>query len=555
MSMGASKVVGVDISEDVIDKARMKKGEGEYFATGDAQEIKDLLIEKHGEVDLMLGSQFEIGAFDLCTAVFLFNYMSINSMRTTMRQVFSLLKPGGEFVFSVPHPNMVQHHSTKFAFDGSGDGYFSMRDRVLNGRIHTADGTTLNVHMVFKTLEDYISAITSLGFVLVEMKEARVDGMDQLLSSASDVPLHLIFRVKKPSSVSENASLSSTIGVDAMPKSLIWSKMAKCNFESFIRLDLPEAVNKELCEAALKCYENNVPIDSVTIGRDVRTKDLSALRSFCAKASNKMRQSTGALLIKGLDMEILGGDEDYEKMEKCGKIAYYIFCEHMGTVDGAARGKLFDVKSAKLDAMCQTGGDNVLFSVSDIEAGWHTDGASKDRVYDIVALFCINQAHSGGKFKISNACNAYHDLLACLPDFLTYELQRPIPRDILENGAGKGSDDTTALSRAAPVLANRIRYNAYPIYSLDNDRMRFRYMRHWIETGHKKTDWKVPTLLRIAMDVLDDKLDASKTFNQRLERGDMIFANNALIAHARDSFKDHPDHRPRHLVRAWIQSH
>lgn len=33
----------------------------------------------------------------------------------------------------------------------------------------------------------------------------------------------------------------------------------------------------------------------------------------------------------------------------------------------------------------------------------------------------------------------------------------------------------------------------------------------------------------------------------------MIFANNAMLAHARDQFKNDPDAPPRHKVRAWIQ--
>lgn len=81
----------------------------------------------------------------------------------------------------------------------------------------------------------------------------------------------------------------------------------------------------------------------------------------------------------------------------------------------------------------------------------------------------------------------------------------------------------------------------------------FRYMRHWIETGHEKTFWKIPTFLRIAMDILDDHLDAACCFHQALERGDMIFANNAMLAHARDQFKNDPNAPPRHKVRAWIQ--
>ena len=87
--------------------------------------------------------------------------------------------------------------------------------------------------------------------------------------------------------------------------------------------------------------------------------------------------------------------------------------------------------SANIDAMSKKA-DNVLFSVSDSEgeliknyypafyehapetnffllitslvAGWHTDGASKDRVYDVVSLLCISPAAKGGEFRVSNAC-------------------------------------------------------------------------------------------------------------------------------------------------------
>ena len=175
-------------------------------------------------------------------------------------------------------------------------------------------------------------------------------------------------------------------------------------------------------------------------------------------------------------------------------------------------------------------------------------------MYDIVSLLCISAAAEGGKFRISNACDVFDKIQHVLPKFILYELTRPIPRDVLENGSGKGTvGAANTMSRESAPLALRIRYNSYPIYVVQGDRMRFRYMRHWIETGHEKTNWKVPTLLKIAMDILDDKLDEECCFHQALERGDMIFANNAMIAHARDQFKNAPDQPPRHKVRAWIQ--
>lgn len=191
-------------------------------------------------------------------------------------------------------------------------------------------------------------------------------------------------------------------------------------------------------------------------------------------------------------------------------------------------------------------------------ANWHTDGASRDRVYDAVGLLCIHQSRTGGKSKISNACDAYDAMLGT-PKFIMHELLRPICRDILENATSdkaKGSlrmSMRSQLGREESLMSLRISYNSYPIYEVKHDRLRFRYMRHWIETAHRKMSWQVPTLLRIAMDMLDDELDKRCCFHDALERGDILICNNGCIAHGRDAFTDAFGDQPRHLVRCWIQ--
>ena len=195
-----------------------EKGQNEFFLVGDAARLKQQLTDQSAECNLMvrikntivalfvlllclhalnqlmihtllsfpdpprlcpskLGSNFEIGLFDLSVAVFLFNYMTISGMNQTFEDVFSLLKPGeipslgpdtrnkttlthesslicifcncyiphscnslgGHFVFSVPHPFMASHNSATFGFQGNKtDGsYFSMRDTCIEGHIGT----------------------------------------------------------------------------------------------------------------------------------------------------------------------------------------------------------------------------------------------------------------------------------------------------------------------------------------------------------------------------------------------------------------------------------
>jgi len=207
------------------------------------------------------------------------------------------------------------------------------------------------------------------------------------------------------------------------------------------------------------------------------------------------------------------------------------------------------VKNAKLDVKQ----DNVLFSVSNTEAGWHTDGASRDRVYDVVSLLSIVQATSGGEFKISNACNAFEQLKLKLPKFMMFELLRPVVRDVLENGGGQGAVGLAKLSRSKQLLAKRIKHNRYPIFVDGGKGMRFRYMRYWIETAHQKVNWPISPLLTLAMDLLDAQLDQGCCFEEALQPGDMIYSNNMIVAHARNSFEDDDDKPPRHKVRAWIQ--
>jgi len=78
-------------------------------------------------------------------------------------------------------------------------------------------------------------------------------------------------------------------------------------------------------------------------------------------------------------------------------------------------------------------------------------------------------------------------------------------------------------------------------------------MRYWIESGFEKAQMRMSPLLRVALDLLDAELEKEQVFNNRMKPGEMVFCNNKIFAHARDSFTDHPDYPARHKVRAWIQ--
>ena len=130
-------------------------------------------------------------------------------------------------------------------------------------------------------------------------------------------------------------------------------------------LRIPDQVKQELYKAARECYKRGILVDDLDLEGDFPSKAFSSLRSVAVSIRNILLHEMGLVLLKGLDLDVFGF-EDTEKMVSCSKIAYYLICNHIGAVDGSARGRLFDVKDTDINAMDEKA-DNVLFSVSNCE--------------------------------------------------------------------------------------------------------------------------------------------------------------------------------------------
>ena len=228
------------------------------------------------------------------------------------------------------------------------------------------------LRMNFKTIEDYTKAAQEHNFEILEIQEASVTAEHMIknktfFKSVNGLPLHLIVKLRKPVSSVEGVDASSTNTVEMLPKKLNWNPTIKNNIERSLVMKLPVDVNDEVVSATLNMYVKGIDVESIDIGRDIGSGHFKALKPFAAAMRARLLHETGAVIIKGLDTDALGGLDDVEgKFTKCSKIAYYLISQHIGTVDATARGRLFDVKSAKLDAMSKKA-DNVLFSVSDSE--------------------------------------------------------------------------------------------------------------------------------------------------------------------------------------------
>lgn len=188
-----AEVVGIDLSERMIALARESEralplGIRIRYDTGDA-------------VSVDLGD----ASVDLVVAVFLFNYLGVEPMHRTMANVHRMLRPGGSFVFAVPHPAFafMREPAPPFYFNIGYAGYFSARNRVFGGRIWKNDGSALDVQLVHKTFEDYFEGLRKAGFsAMPTVSELRVTddmvAMDaDFFGPLFDLPLHLAVKVTR----------------------------------------------------------------------------------------------------------------------------------------------------------------------------------------------------------------------------------------------------------------------------------------------------------------------------------------------------------------------
>ncbi len=252
--------------------------------------------------------------------------------------------------------------------------YFALRDKLLEGHVSTVSGERLKVRMYCKTFEDYIQTARKYGFEIAQVEEARV-GADHLKENhaffdpLNGVPLHLVVKLRKPVSPLEDSSnfaaATSANSVSMLPKKIIWTNAAMRNPKNAFTLRIPDKVKQELYKGALECYKRGISVEDLDLEGDLPSSSFSALKSFAASVRNMLLHETGLVLMKGLDLDVFGA-VDPEKAEACSKLAYYLICNHIGAVDGSARGRLFDVKDNSINAM-DGKSDNILFSVSNCE--------------------------------------------------------------------------------------------------------------------------------------------------------------------------------------------
>lgn len=182
---------------------------------------------------------------------------------------------------------------------------------------------------------------------------------------------------------------------------------------------------------------------------------------------------------------------------------------------------------------------SVPVSMTNSETFFHTDSSAVDVVPDFVGLLCEQPSKQGGDSLVSNALRVHQIMERESPDLLA-ALRRAKYRDVVTPGKEKTHE-------------NLLR-NCFPIFAGDDREgaVLFRYMRYWIEVGHRKAGVPLDALELEAMDRLDALLEhPDNVVRFRLDRGDILWVNNRIMAHNRTAYQDTPDN-VRQLQRMWI---
>ena len=167
----------------------------------------------------------------------------------------------------------------------------------------------------------------------------------------------------------------------------------------------------------------------------------------------------------------------------------------------------------------------------------HSDSPQWPVVPDYVALLCVRTAMRGGESKFISAHSVLDRVRREHPGLID-ELSQPFLFD-------KRGDFAAG---EAPVTAA-------PIVTMVDGQLHFRYLRSYIDSGHRLTGVPLTERQTAALDALDEVLSRDDlVVSLRMEQGDMQVLNNHFVVHDRWPFIDHDDpERRRLMLRAWLQ--
>lgn len=152
---GAEKIVGVDLSEKMLETARSKTMDDRISYQRCAMEDID----------------FEPESFDIVLSSLALHY--VENFEAIVRKVHTILKPGGAFLFSAEHPVFTAYGTQDWYYDESGKIlHFPVDNYYYEGK-RTATFLGEEVVKYHKTLTTYLNSLLENGFEIRRIVEPQ----------------------------------------------------------------------------------------------------------------------------------------------------------------------------------------------------------------------------------------------------------------------------------------------------------------------------------------------------------------------------------------------
>jgi SAM-dependent methyltransferase len=150
---GATSVIGIDISEKMLQKAK---------------EINQLNGIKYERIALE-DAQYPPEIFDIVFSSLTFHYMQ--SYDALIAKIYQWLKPGGKLIFSVEHPVFTAEGSQDWIYNEAGNKLHWAVDRYFYEGQRNTSFLGEKVLKYHRTVSTYLNGLIKQGFKIIEVKE------------------------------------------------------------------------------------------------------------------------------------------------------------------------------------------------------------------------------------------------------------------------------------------------------------------------------------------------------------------------------------------------
>lgn len=157
---GAASVLGIDVSQNMLDAAQKLTGDNAITYRHMAIEAFHVPIE---------GLEPGHNAFDLVVSSLALHY--VQDYAGVARRVFAALRPGGTFVFTVEHPIMTANPRQDWFCDANGNRlHFPLVGYSHEGQRNTSWFVD-DVIKFHRTTATYVNTLLDTGFRLLRLEE------------------------------------------------------------------------------------------------------------------------------------------------------------------------------------------------------------------------------------------------------------------------------------------------------------------------------------------------------------------------------------------------